>query len=1160
MTILSVTTEFLLFNDVSTAPGEIPWQNVSGLASYGGNAAYCPLKVSNKSYRLIARSPSTLGIPSTAIIVGLEFIIRKYENSGANIVDRHVYIRRGSVGVQTTKDLAMIGYWPTSATELHYGGPSELWGLSGWDTTKLDSDYGVAIQVQTGTDGISTSTAYIDHIYGKIYYTVGESLTVSLTPSPTSGTAPLDVSFAASISGGVAPYTINWNFGDGTTIADGGTSQTHTYTTTGTYTATISVADSGGNTGQTTATISVSGSSTLQVSLSVSPTSGVSPLTVMLGGSAVGGTGPYTYLWNFGDGTTSTASPLTEPTHVYTSVGTYTVYLTATDSLGNNGTSTGVNVTVTGGTLLLSASATPTTGPTPLGVNFTCTASGGTEPYTYYWTSGAPDGGTGTTQTWSHAYTTPGTYQAEVQCTDAAYNVATAFVTITVQPATSMAVAISAIPSSGTSPLSVAFSSAVTNGVAPYTYLWKFGDGLTDTTADPAHTYYPGTYNAYVQVWDSTMPPEIFVTSNTIVITVTGSGGLSVTGTAVPLSGPAPLAVSFSGSVAGGTGPYTYLWDFGDGTTDPNSTASHSYVAEGTYTASLAAQDSAGISGISSMIPITVTGSGVAGSGDAFLSWIGSDDDTAQANLLYSYYLEPLEATWGAWVSDTSHTYPNLPGGVYTFHVQCQDQTGLVSAPDTCTFTWAGVGFLQAYIQEDIHYSATVPATVNFVGSATGGVAPYTYSWDFGDTASGSGDTVSHTYTGSGQFTVTLTVTDSNTASTTVTATKYIGVTEYSISGTIQDSGRAPLIYVKGNQDVGQIAWVSKTEAVTPDSVGAFVQLTGTKTSYYLVAKMLSGTSVPLSEPITGLEVWIHRQGSTVQDKRITPIRDGLLCDGLALAGHGADHTKVNASAWAATWEWVQYGGPGDLWGFPSLDAAQLTTKRFGIAIQAQPTGSSGGTANVDSVLVKLYYNGMPSYPIGLPGVVVGASFPDSQDLGVQGTTAADGTYTLGPVFDGLTYTVLPSSAPTSTGQSFLYSPASTLVTVAGADTVGVDFEAFIMAYPYLQRNAPGRIDSIVPGADYTWNYYITKSKSTTSMKVLVSQIQGGDVDLYLSRNGAPDETDYDYKSSNPGTTNEKLIVTPPSGVTYWCIGVRCMVLGGSTPISYKIRVTQPPQ
>ncbi len=1160
MTILSVTTEFLLFNDATVATGEIPWQNVSGLASYGGNAAYCPLKVSNKSYRLIARSPATLGIPSTATIVGLEFIIKKYENAGANVIDRHVYIRRGTIGVQTTKDLAALGYWPTSATEVHYGGSSELWGLTGWDTTKLDADYGVALQAQTGTDGISTSTAYVDHIYGKIYYTTGSTLSVSLTGSPASGASPLTVGFASSISGGVAPYAVNWAFGDGATVTNGGTSQTHTYTTTGTYPATISVTDTSGNTGQATALISVTGASALQVSLSVNPTSGPSPLTVMLGGSVVGGTGPYTYLWTFGDGTTSTASPLTEPTHVYTPVGTYTIYLTATDSLGNNGTSPGIPVTVTAGTLLVSASASPTTGPVPLGVNFTCTASGGTAPYTYYWISGAPDGGTGTAQNWSHSYTTPGTYQAEVQCVDSASNVATAFVTVVVQPATTMTVAIGATPVSGTSPLAVTFTPTITNGAAPFTYLWKFGDGTTNTTANPVHTYYPGTYSAYVQVWDSTMPPEIFVTSNTVVITVTGSGGLSVTGTAVPMSGPAPLVVAFSGSTSGGTGPYTYLWDFGDGSTDVNAVVSHSYVAGGAYRAFLAAQDSAGVSGISSFIPITVTGSGVSGSGDAFLSWIGSDDDTAQADLLYSYYLEPLEATWGAWVSDTSHTYPSLPGGVYTFHVQCQDQTGLISTPDTCTFTWAGSGFLQAYIQEDIHYSATVPATVNFLGSATGGVAPYTYTWDFGDTASGSGDTVSHTYTGSGQFTVTLTVTDSGSGATTATATKYIGITGYSISGTIQNLGRSPLIYIKGNQDVGQIAWVNKTEAVTPDNIGASVQLTGTKTSYYLVAKMLAGSNVPISGTISGLEVWIHRQGSTVQDKRITPIRDGLLCDGLALAGHGADHTKTNDSAWASTWEWVQYGGPGDLWGFSSLDVSQLTTKQFGIAIQVQPTGSSGGTANVDSVLVKLYYSGMPSYPIGLSGVIVGASFPDSQDLGVQGTTAADGTYTLGPVFDGLTYTVLPSSDPTSTGQSFLYSPASTLVTVAGADTVGVDFEALIMAYPYLQRNAPGRIDSIVPGADYTWNYYVTKSKSTTSMKVLVSQIQGGDVDLYLSRNGAPDETDYDYKSSNPGTTDEKLVVTPPSGVTYWCIGVRCMVLGGSTPISYKIRVTQPPQ
>lgn len=62
------------------------------------------------------------------------------------------------------------------------------------------------------------------------------------------------------------------------------------------------------------------------------PTSGNAPLTVTFTNSSTG-TAPLTYAWTFGDGGTSTA---TSPVYTYTTPGTYTVTLTATNSCGNN--------------------------------------------------------------------------------------------------------------------------------------------------------------------------------------------------------------------------------------------------------------------------------------------------------------------------------------------------------------------------------------------------------------------------------------------------------------------------------------------------------------------------------------------------------------------------------------------------------------------------------------------------------------------------------------------------------------------------------------------------------------------------------------------------------------------------------------------------------
>ena len=60
-----------------------------------------------------------------------------------------------------------------------------------------------------------------------------------------------------------------------------------------------------------------------------------------------------------------------------------------------------------------------------------------------------------------------------------------------------------ATPTSGNIPLSVAFAANVTNGVAPYTYAWDFGDGNTASGQAVTHTYATaGTYNWTVTVTD----------------------------------------------------------------------------------------------------------------------------------------------------------------------------------------------------------------------------------------------------------------------------------------------------------------------------------------------------------------------------------------------------------------------------------------------------------------------------------------------------------------------------------------------------------------------------------------------------------------------------------------------------------------------------------
>ena len=58
-------------------------------------------------------------------------------------------------------------------------------------------------------------------------------------------------------------------------------------------------------------------------------------------------------------------------------------------------------------------------------------------------------------------------------------------------------------------------------------------------------------------------------------------------------------------------------------------------------------------------------------------------------------------------------------------------------------------------------YYSLIDYSVHFTGSATGGIPPYTYTWDFGDGNTSTFKNVKHNFTKSGNYTVTFTIKDS---------------------------------------------------------------------------------------------------------------------------------------------------------------------------------------------------------------------------------------------------------------------------------------------------------------------------------------------------------------------------------------------------------------
>jgi PKD repeat protein len=174
-----------------------------------------------------------------------------------------------------------------------------------------------------------------------------------------------------------------------------------------------------------------SGNQPPEVTVTVSSTSGVVPLSVDFSSSASDPDGQIvSYNWSFGDGGTSSS---TAPTHVYTRAGVYSVRLTVADNAGATA-SAAAEVRVLDlpnqppqVTLLASA----TSGTAPLTVSFSCNAvdSDGFI-VAYNWSFG--DGSTSSQVMPSYVYKSPGVYTATVTVTDNLGLSASASTTITV--------------------------------------------------------------------------------------------------------------------------------------------------------------------------------------------------------------------------------------------------------------------------------------------------------------------------------------------------------------------------------------------------------------------------------------------------------------------------------------------------------------------------------------------------------------------------------------------------------------------------------------------------------------------------------------------------------------------------------------------------------
>jgi PKD repeat protein len=263
----------------------------------------------------------------------------------------------------------------------------------------------------TDNDGLTGTASII------ITIVENKAPTAKVLASPVQGIVPVTVVFngtGTDTDGTIKSYS--WNFGDGGTSIE--QNPTYKFVTIGIYDVVLTVKDDYGATGSATIKITVNRVPNKPPipSITASPTSGIFPFDVQFTGKGTDSDGVViAYLWDFGDG--STTSNEQNPLHTYLKAGDFTVKLKVTDNENATGNATAVIKSKVNQLPKAYATANATQGVRPFAVTFTGrgTDSDGTIA-SYFWDFG--DGKTSNDQNPQHVFAAVKTYPVKLTVTD----------------------------------------------------------------------------------------------------------------------------------------------------------------------------------------------------------------------------------------------------------------------------------------------------------------------------------------------------------------------------------------------------------------------------------------------------------------------------------------------------------------------------------------------------------------------------------------------------------------------------------------------------------------------------------------------------------------------------------------------------------------------
>jgi gliding motility-associated-like protein len=539
-------------------------------------------------------------------------------------------------------------------------GYSYLW--SNASTASSISNVAAGIYTLTVTDANGCTAVQSSSLVNQN----GPSITSGIATNP-SCNGGSNGSIDITISGGTSPFTYTWS--------NGQTSQDVTGLSAGTYTVTITDANS----------CVISNSYTInQPSALIANVSSIATTCNLNNGSATtsvsGGTGAYTYLWN----NASISSAISN-----VAAGNYTV--TVTDANGCSIISAAtVNATLP--PVVVQSALTNVLCNGDSTGSITITINNGSAPFTFVWSNGA------TTQNISNIKS--GTYTVTV--TDA--NGCTNVKSFTVTQPTFLSLANFSVVNATCGQANGSAQLTPSGAVSPYTYLWSNG-----ATNNQLVNVGAGTYSVTVTDANGCTRRRNVVVTNT-----NGPALTLLSQTNVNCFGASTGAIDIS--ISGGVLPYTYSWSNGAITQDISGLTAGDYTVTVTDANNCTATALYTITQIAALaINPTITNSGcVANSGSIATNVVGGTN--------------PYNYDWSN--GNTTASINNLAAGNYTLTVT--DNNG-------CTVSWngtvVGAGSPSASFTV-INVSCYGFSDGSITTSVNGGNPPYNFLWSNGSTSS----------------------------------------------------------------------------------------------------------------------------------------------------------------------------------------------------------------------------------------------------------------------------------------------------------------------------------------------------------------------------------------------------------------------------------------